>query len=41
MIAKLAIGDSVRVTGDSGDPAIIQATSPGFVGHITSYNLTI
>ena len=39
-IAELAIGDSVRVTGVSGNPAGIQAAYSGFAGHIISDNLT-
>ena len=41
VIVELVMGDSVRVTGDSSDPAIIEATRSGFVGHIISDNLTI
>ena len=33
-VAELAIGDSVRVTGDSSDPAIISTGRSGFAGHI-------
>ena len=33
-IAELSVGDSVRVTGDSSDPGVIQADGSGFVGHI-------
>ncbi len=33
-VAELYIGDSVRVTGDSADPAVIQAFYSGFAGHI-------
>ena len=32
-IAELNTGDSVRVTGDRTDPAIINALNSGFVGH--------
>ena len=39
-IAQLAIADSVRVTGDSADPALIQAEYSGFAGHIINDNLT-
>ena len=39
-VAQLAIGDSVRVTGDSADPATIQDAFSGFTGHIISDNLT-
>ena len=40
VVAQLAIGDSVRVTGDSIDPTAIEATYSGFLGHIISDNLT-
>ena len=40
VIAELAIGDSVRVTGSSSDPARIQTPYSGFNGHIMSDNLT-
>ena len=33
-IAELAVGDSVRVTGDNSNPAIIIAGYSGFAGHI-------
>ena len=33
-IAELAVGDSVRVTGDSSDPSTIEDGSSGFTGHI-------
>ena len=33
-IAELAVGDSVRVTGDGSDPAVIKAGTSGFFGHI-------
>ena len=39
-IAQLAIGDSVRVTGDSADPALIKGEYSGFAGHIINDNLT-
>ena len=39
-IAQLVTGDSVRVTGDSGNPAQIQGSWSGFTGHIISDNLT-
>ena len=32
-IVQLAVGDSVRVTGDSSNPAAIFGTMSGFVGH--------
>ena len=32
-IVELTIDDSVRVTGDSSDPAEIQVDKSGFVGH--------
>ena len=32
-IGELTIDDSVRVTGDSSDPAIIRFDTSGFVGH--------
>ena len=40
MIAQLAIGNSVWVTGDSSDPVIIQSPYSGLVGHIISDGLT-
>ena len=40
VIAELAVGDSVRVTGDSSNPARIGASYSGFNGHIISDNLT-
>ena len=39
-VTQLAVGDSVRVTGSSSNPATIQAPYCGFVGHIISDNLT-
>ena len=33
-IAELTTADSVRVTGDSSNPADIRASDAGFVGHI-------
>ena len=33
-VAELAVGDSVRVTGDSDAPAVIYADTAGFAGHI-------
>ena len=33
-IAELAVGDSVRVTGDTSDPAEIRPSNSGFLGHI-------
>ena len=35
-IVQLAIGDSVRVTGESNNPGAIQAEFSGFTGHIIS-----
>ena len=39
-VAQLAVGDSVRVTGDSSFAATIEAVYSGFVGHIISDNLS-
>ena len=39
-VAQVAIGDSVRVTGDSTESASIFADYSGFAGHIISDNLT-
>ena len=39
-IVELAVGDSVRVTGDSSDTAAIQAEYSGFAGHIINDNLS-
>ena len=33
-IAELTTADSVRVTGDSSNPADIRTSDAGFVGHI-------
>ena len=38
-IAELAVGDPVRVTGDSANPAEIQAPWSGFAGHVISDSL--
>ena len=35
-VAELVVGDSVRVTGGSGDPAIIAGEASGFAGFIIS-----
>ena len=40
VIAELAVDDSVRVMGDSGDPAEIEADYSGFAGHIINDNLS-
>ena len=32
-IVQLTVGDSVRVTGDSSNPAAISGANSGFVGH--------
>ena len=37
-IVKLAVGDSVRVTGDSSDQAVLQAGMAGFLGHMIARN---
>ena len=39
-VAQLAAGDSVRVTGNSDQPASIDAAYSGFAGHIISDKLT-
>ena len=39
-IAELVVGDSVRVTGNSGGPAVMNAPYCGFTGHIISDNLS-
>ena len=39
-IAQLAVGDSVRVTGSSANPATLHSFCSGFIGHIISDNLT-
>ena len=35
-VAELLVGDSVRVTGDSDDPAVIYSQQSGFAGFIIS-----
>ena len=40
-VAQLAVGDSVRVTGNSANPTSISAPHSGFAGHIISDNLTV
>ena len=32
-IVQMTLGDSVRVTGDSSNPAIVSGSRSGFVGH--------
>ena len=39
-IVQLAVGDSVRVTGDSANPAAILSGYSGFTGHIINDGLT-
>ena len=39
-IAQLAVGDSVRVTGNSGNTATIRGSYSGFAGHIIGDNLS-
>ena len=39
-MAQLAVGDSVRVMGDSTNPAGIRAGLSGFAGHVISDNLS-
>ena len=39
-VAQLAVGDSVRVTGESSWRGYVQQLYTGFAGHIISDNLT-
>ena len=40
-VVELVVGDSVRVTGNSDDPAVINGGTSGFAGFIISWNIII